>query len=114
MLNVDFGYQQNATTTDSADWAGIAGYAKYDMSDTWSLIGRYELFHDEAGFRTGLGTGDILYQELTLTSQHQVHDNLIARLEYRHDQANDAVFAADTGSAVNYQNTVAVEFIMPF
>ena len=114
MLNYDFGYQENGTATDATDWQGVAAYAKYDVNDRWSLAGRYEIFHDEAGFRTGLGVGDVFFQEFTLTSQHQIHNNLIARLEYRHDQADAAVFDQDKGGGENYQDTVAVEFIMPF
>ena len=121
MFNYDYGHDEDAGSTDTnAGWQGFATYAKYNVSDTWSLAGRYEFFRDNNG--TKLPTlslpatntvGDVSFQELTLTSEHQINPNLIARLEYRHDIANSAVFGHDEGFQ-NYQDTVAVELIVPF
>lgn len=118
MLNYDYGYDENATAIGkNAVWQGIAGYAKYDMSDTWSIAGRYEFFRDNDGSKLptlSAAVGDTSFQEFTLTSEHKLHEHLVARLEYRHDIANSNVFGHDDSGFQNYQDTVAVEFVMPF
>ena len=120
MVNYDYGHQEdNAAIGKNAGWQGLATYAKYTLSDTWSLAGRYEIFRDYDAFRapgslSGSGFGDLTLQEFTLTSEHLIADRLIARLEYRHDIANGDVFGHDATGLKNYQDTVAVEVILPF
>ncbi|MEE8477954.1 MAG: outer membrane beta-barrel protein, partial [Gemmatimonadales bacterium] len=126
MLNYDFGYEEdNESIGENAGWQGIGLYAKYTLSDTWSLAGRYEFFRDYDGFRAAIptfsgpvaatsGTTDVTLQEFTLTSEHLIGDRLIARLEYRHDLANAQLFGHDDSGLQNYQDTMAVELILPF
>ena len=59
------------------------------------------------------GTGVKLY-EYTLTTEYQIHKNLIGRLEYRHDQANERVFRSGDLAQRSHQDTIAMEFIAPF
>jgi hypothetical protein len=113
MVNYDFGSQEDAAAVGTdADWQGVAAYAKYDLTDKWSVAGRYGFFDDEDGFRTG--TTDLEIQDVTLTTSYKVHEHLLARLEYRHDHANQAVYADDADTTDKDQDTIAVEFIMPF
>lgn len=114
MLNYDYGYQADASAIgSSASWQALAAYAKYDLTDTCSLIGRYEYFWDWDAFRTGVGVSEVDLQEITITAQHQVNDHLITRLEYRHDWADADVFTRHDGASKN-QDTIAVEDIVPF
>ncbi len=125
-LNVDFAGEEDAvseTGGGSASWNGIAAYAKYDVTDRWSLAGRFEVFNDQDGVRTavnaaatsptGSAIADLQLMEWTLTNEFKLNKHLIGRLEYRLDKADSKVFRHDQGFS-NYQNTVAVEFIAPF
>lgn len=126
MANYDFGHEsglvQGAGTAgfDSAEWQGLALYAKYDLTDTWSLAGRGEWFDDKDSVRTALtgrdsGTfNDVDFYEVTFTSQWKLHEHVLARLEYRHDKADEDVFFHDAAGFINYQDTVAAELIYHF
>jgi hypothetical protein len=123
-LNADLAYEEDALSQDgggNASWDGLAAYAKYDFSDWYSLAGRFEVFNDQDGFRTGANVGaltgspidDLQLFEWTLTNEFKLNKHLLARLEYRLDKADSEVFGND-GDFSNYQNTVALEFIAPF
>ncbi|MBI4323272.1 MAG: porin [Candidatus Omnitrophica bacterium] len=128
MANYDYGHQSNlahGVTTgtkgpDAANWNGVALYAKYDLTDKWSLAGRWEWFNDADNVRTGFtGLGgstldDLRFNEYTLTSQWQLYTHLLARLEYRHDAANEAVFFSNNAGLTNSQDTIAAELIYHF
>ncbi len=129
MANYDYGHESNLTpgtattiTTngfEGANWQGVALYAKYDVTPMWALASRVEWFDDKDNVRLGLtGPGggtitDIDYYELTLTSQWKLYDHVLARLEYRHDKADDQVFARHEGLS-DYQDTIAAEMIYHF
>jgi len=125
-LNADIAHEEDAlseTGGGSANWNGIAAYAKYDISDRWSVAGRWEIFNDQDGARTavnaaatsptGSAIADLELMEWTFTNEFKLHEHLIGRLEYRLDKADSAIFRHDQGFS-DYQNTVAVEFIAPF
>ena len=129
MVNYDYGHESSAAHGaapaargfDTANWQGIALYAKYDFTPKWSLAGRAEWFNDMDNTRVGLtGPGGstlingIQFYEYTLTSQWKLHEHLLARLEYRHDQASDRVFFSGGDGFDNAQDTIATEFIMHF
>jgi len=128
MANYDNGHESNllhgtiagTKGPDAANWSGVALYAKYDLTDKWSLAGRWEWFNDADAVRTGLtGLGgstldNLHFNEYTLTSQWQLYTHLLARLEYRHDASSEAVFFSNNAGLTNAQDTVAAEFIMPF
>ncbi len=125
-LNVDIAREEDAlseTGGGNATWNGLAAYAKYDVTDQWSLAGRWEIFNDNDGARTAVNaastspTGspitDVQFMEWTLTNEYKLNSHLLARLEYRLDKADSKLFRHDQGFE-NYQNTLAVEFIAPF
>ncbi len=127
MGNYDYGHESNlahgVTGTpgfDSADWQGLALYAKYDLTPKWSLAGRWEWFDDIGNTRLGLtGPGGTLLNRLnvygtTLTSQWVLHEHLIARLEYRHDDADERVFFHEKSGFLGYQDTISTELIYHF
>jgi hypothetical protein len=126
MANYDYGHESGLTQGtgavggfEAANWQGLALYAKYDLTDTWSLAGRWEWFDDKDNVRTkftSIGGGiptDIDFYEWTLTSQWKLHEHLLARLEYRHDKADEQVFRRDEG-LTSYMDTIAAELIYHF
>jgi hypothetical protein len=130
MANYDFGHESNVVPLvgtaggtagfDSAEWTGLALYAKYDLNPTWALSGRAEWFDDREGVRTGFGgpdggtLSDLDLQSYTLTSQWKLYEHVLARLEYRHDQADERVFFHDADGFTNYQDTIAAEMVYHF
>lgn len=115
LLNFDYGWEEDVVVEDqeNGSWAGVAGYAKYQFNDWYGLAARAEYFADFDGVRTATGVGDLRLWSLTLTNQFNLYKDLIARLEYRHDHADTAVFTTG-GRNDNTQDTVAVEMIYPF
>ncbi len=127
MANWDYGHESGlshgvtgTTGFDTANWHGLALYAKYDVSKIWSLAGRWEYFNDLGNTRTGLtGPGgttenNLHFQEFTLTSQWKLFNHLISRLEYRHDNANERVFFRGKSTFLTYQDTISTEVIYQF
>ncbi|MFA4981047.1 MAG: porin [Candidatus Omnitrophota bacterium] len=125
-VNYDYGWEKNAASVlggydigKDAAWDGIAGYAKYDIFDWWSIAGRGEYFHDRDGVRTGYLTSstmpisDLSLFEFTLTNEFKIYKNLITRFEYRYDKASGQAFTKDKVTS-NYQNTIAAEVIAKF
>ena len=56
----------------------------------------------------------IRFTEYTLTSQWQLYQHLLARLEYRHDAASERVFLSNNASLTNSQDTISTELIYHF
>lgn len=130
MANYDYGHESGVEPVvgtagggsgfDTANWQGLALYAKYDLSPTWSLASRWEWFDDKDGVRTGFGgpgssvLDDVDYYEWTLTSQWTLYEHVLARLEYRHDKADERVFFHDADGFTDYQDTIAAELVYHF
>jgi hypothetical protein len=105
MANYDYGKEGDVS------WWGIAAYAKYQASPNWAIVGRYEYLDDgDGGFMT-LGTTG---QTITVTSDHLIAGGLKARLEYRTDFADDAIFPKDDGSSEKSQTTLTVGLVYSF
>jgi len=101
--NVDYGWEEDEATlaasgtrgNPDASWWGWAGYVAYDWTEALRTALRVEYFKDAESVRTGLsplGTKLDLY-EVTATVQYKIWKGLVARVEYRHDSANQKVFA---------------------
>ncbi len=55
-LDAVYGSEKGAVTPgETASWSGIAGYARFGLSDTFALCLRAEYFNDPDGARTGVG-----------------------------------------------------------
>jgi hypothetical protein len=104
-LNVDYGWEYNEAalaasgtrSNNDASWWGWAAYAAYDWTEKLRTAIRLEYFQDTAGVRTlaaatGAGTRVALW-DVTATIQYKIWKGLVGRLEYRHDNANEKVFA---------------------
>ena len=97
-FNFDYGSQANDVFLSSqvlgdksASWYGIAAYAAYDFLKDFRVALRQEWFNDVDGVRTGTVGGVTLFST-TATLQYNIWKGLFARGEYRHDNANEAVF----------------------
>lgn len=105
MGNVDYGSEGDVK------WWGLATYARLQVRPEWSLAGRFEWLDDTRGGFMLLGTKA---RTLTLTSDHLVAGGLKARLEYRTDFADAAVFPHHDGIARKSQTTVTAGLVYGF
>jgi hypothetical protein len=109
--NLDVGQEEDAAPGGgAATWWGLAAYAAYDWTPALRTAVRLEYFEDADGFRTGLGSSLGVW-EATATLQYRVWRGLVGRLEYRHDQADQRVFAGGTRKD---QDTVSVSLYYAF
>jgi hypothetical protein len=124
--NFDYGWERNGgdaigLNDKNASWYGFAGYAKYDILDWWSIAGRAEYFRDAEGVRTsgnlnsaGLPTlNNLNLYEFTLTNEFRIYKDMIARLEYRYDKADQQAFLKNKLTA-NNQRTMSAEIAAKF
>ena len=105
MANYDYG------TEGDVSWWGIAGYAKFQASSSWALVGRYEYADDTDG---GFMTFGTKVQSLTVTSDHLIAGGLKLRLEYRTDFADERIFPKDDGTDEKSQTTLTVGLVYGF
>lgn len=117
-VNTDYGFEDNLNGAygtgekDSGYWAGVAGYARYDVNNWLSFSNRTEYFTDPYGLRVTSGTGQDLWEN-TLTAEVRPFKNLITRLEYRYDASSKDIFS-ENGLTSKSQNTIAAEAIYLF
>lgn len=118
MANYDYGWEEDlgALTLQGsgvADWQGYALYAKYDLANWVSLAARFEQFWDDQGVRTGLTTTGAELWSMAYNADFKIYDNLLTRLEYRHDLIDTKVGGFDSGTN-NTQDTVMASLIYLF
>jgi hypothetical protein len=122
--NVDYGWEKKEPTLvgaglsdTTATWWGIAGYAAYDWTEQLRTAVRAEYFRDSDSARTaarapGLRTS---LWETTATVQYKIWKGLVARVEYRHDQANEKVFKTNLfGPTSKAQDTISLDLFYLF
>ncbi len=86
-----------------ATWYSSENFLRYDISDTVDVVARYEVYYDLNGFMTGTGLPTAINDE-SIDLQWNFMPNVISRIEYRHDNANQPLFNSNiygiaTGSA---------------
>ncbi len=102
-----------------ADWYGVAGYAVVPIIDDLSFALRSEVFNDADGVRTlgttgGLASSNTMW-EMTGTLAYQIQEHVLARVEYRHDEASKPIYDAGHSTAIHPgSDTVAAELIGMF
>jgi hypothetical protein len=109
MANYDYGKDKVAGT--GVSWQGVALYAKYQATDYWAIVPRYEWLDDDDAFMTGTRQK---VQEFTLTSEFLIAKSLITRLEYRRDFSNSAFFPTESEGPRKSQSTLTVGVIYAF
>jgi len=122
--NVDYGWEKKEPTlvaaglsNTTAKWWGVAGYAAYDWTEALRTAVRAEYFEDVDSARTlarapGLSTK---LWETTATVQYKVWKGLVARVEYRHDQANEKAFKTKLfGPTSKAQDTLSLDLFYLF
>ena len=116
--NFDYGWENKEASLvaaglshTTATWWGLAGYAAYDWTEKLRTSFRAEYFVDSDSARTaaqapGLRTA---VWETTATLRYKIWKGLAARVEYRHDQANERVFKiTNTGPTSKAQDTLTL------
>jgi hypothetical protein len=100
--SADYGNVASTSTSPSADWWGIAGYANYQINPKWRVSLRGEYFDDQDGYLTDgfdvgaapgsplTSAGDERLKEVTLTFGWDPISHLEFRIEGRYD-APDSV-----------------------
>lgn len=102
MANFDYGMWGDVK------WWGVAGYARIQPQENWAVAGRVEYIDDSEG---GFMTIGEKAQSFTLTSDHTVLDDLIARIEFRLDKTDSDQFAKDDGTFSNTQPSLTVGMV---
>ena len=120
-FNFDWGSQQAAIGgVNRAAISGVALYTKYQVNDWFAPVLRVEYMSDQDGVIPGLGpvtgadsgTGSRIF-EFTLTGEFKIAQQMIFRVEFRHDDSNNHNFVRN-GNPARGDNTFGVEAIMPF
>lgn len=95
-----------------AKWNGWGLWLKKAVNDNLNLSGRYEMFNDKDGTRTGAKQK---LQNITLTAEMpmMVVKDVTMRLEYRADSSDTAVFDSN-GKASKSQNTLSANWVYKF
>lgn len=122
-LNFDYGVQANgaAGTRGDAEWWGIAGIIRHDCNKWFSINLRGEFFNDMDGTRSTFagtvptGQGQELW-EITVTPEVRVNQNMVVRMEYRHDESSrsEAFFDSGAGKTQDSQDTIALNALFYF
>ncbi len=117
-FNFDFGTQSGASATVNdrdAEWWGIATIVRHDYNKWFSLNVRGEYFSDRDGFRGTAAAGGVNLWEVTVTPEFRINQNLIFRVEYRHDSSNRPAFNDRNNAVTNsFQDTIAANALFYF
>ena len=105
--------QVNGTYGEQGDvkWWGVAGYAKYQATANWDLVGRVEYLDDSKGGFMTLGTTG---ETITVTSDHKLPGDLMVRFEYYLDLAKDPFFKNADGTLKKTQSTLTAGVVYAF
>lgn len=124
-FNFDYGTEENgAGPGNDATWWGLAGILRHDYNDWFSMNLRGEFFSDDDGTKANQRTtapfnepivlgGQDLW-EITVTPEFRINQNMVVRLEYRHDDSDANAFIDDNGAVTDSQDTVAVNALFYF
>ena len=107
---VDYYYVRDSVAASNVSWQGVALYLRGQVTPTFALAPRIEVFQDDAGIVSGAVQQ---LKEFTLTGEFKSAEGLIFKLEYRRDWS-DIDFFTKGGSSVNNQNTFSASFVYAF
>lgn len=109
MGNYDYG--KDSIAGAGVSWQGVAGYVKVQATPWLAIVPRLEVFDDPDGFMTGTGQ---TMKDATLTGEFKLIEGLLARVEFRRDMSDAAVFTKSTGATVTSQNTFGLGFLYSY
>ncbi|NKE69318.1 porin [Candidatus Manganitrophus noduliformans] len=109
--NYDYGTQDPIGGGDSMTWSGIALYARL-AADPYAVAVRVENATDDDGVM--FGTADNTVQEVTVTGEVKVANNLLIRAEYRYDMADEDIFEDEGGAVTDTQNRAVLGVVYSF
>lgn len=110
-LNVNFAGEKFSSPVEyTANWSSYAGYLKYNLSNSFSLSLRGEIFKDTDGVRTGTAQN---LSEITITPSYSVNNHFIIRGDLRFDSSDKETFASNNSFSKN-QTTLSCNFIYHF
>ncbi len=78
-----------------ATWYSNENFVRYDISTTMDVVTRYKAHYDLNGFMTGTGLPTAINDE-SVDLHRNLMPNIISRIEYRHDNASQALFNGQT------------------
>jgi hypothetical protein len=107
---LNYVYAKDSIGSADINWQGLALYLKGQLTPSFAIAPRFEIFDDEDGFASGTPQS---LKEFTLTGEVKHSSGLIMRLEYRRDWSDEDVFFKE-GRSVNNQNTFTLAFIYAF
>jgi hypothetical protein len=110
-LAADGNYGTDSPAGTTLSWYGVAGYARYAVSEKSAFALRGEVYSDPDGYTTG--TAQHL-KEATLTFEHKPVPGLILRTEFRYDWSTVDVFVDKDGAPTSNQSTLAAAAIVVF
>jgi hypothetical protein len=109
-INFDYG-RDKYVGPGAAQWAGIAGAARYGFKKKYAVAARAEFFNDMDGFSTGT-TQQV--KEVTLTGEYKMTSWLLSRLEFRDDWSNQPFFEKSHGAYGKNQPTILLGMVAFF
>ena len=107
---LNYVYAKDAVAGTDVNWQGLALYFKGQVTPTFALSPRFEVFDDGDGFASGAAQN---LKEFTMTAEVKHSQGLIFRAEYRRDWSDIAFFSKGDVSKKD-QNTFTVAFVVPF
>lgn len=108
-INVDYASAFKAGAA-GGHWSGQAVYLRYQLSKQSALAVRLEHFEDTNGLRTGTAQN---LNSATATFEYVVRDNLLHRLEFRHDKAGKTLFPSGGGGSTSME-TITFSQVIKF
>lgn len=92
-------------------WQGVAAYLRYQPSDRFAIVPRFERLLDGDGFMTGASQN---LQELTLTADFKPSNATVMRVEYRTDVTGRPFFLKNASETVSYQGVLTFGLVYSF
>ena len=110
-INYDYGVDRLPSGGGNV-WYGVAGAARFVITDHVSIAPRVEWFNDRDGFSTGAPRK---LKEFTLTGEYKLAPGILGRLEYRRDWSDRPMFERGAAAgAFKRQDTLLAGLIACF
>ena len=121
-LNYDYGQNRDHAFIDDGEggvildnslnhWQGVALAVRQQITGASALAGRFEFFHDNNGYSTGVSQE---IKEFTGTYEYKWAEGLLSRVEYRRDWSTADYFHKGDSNFVNAQSTLTAGFVAFF